>query len=107
MKRGTFKLPCGCHLRKTARGHAWKQCDLHKAAPEMLKALDRVLFACRTGGGVLGWDLFYKCGDAVNELISGGPKITCGGPQGGLQKQVADDRRLRSKAPRPVNNRAA
>jgi hypothetical protein len=66
---GTFGLPCGCHLLRTTRGHAWKQCDLHKAAPDMLKALDRVMFARRTGDGcgVLGWDLFYKCGNAVNK----------------------------------------
>jgi hypothetical protein len=66
---GTFKQPCGCRLQKTAGGHAWKQCDLHKAAPDMLKTLDRVLFARRTGNGcsVLGWDLFCKCGNAVNK----------------------------------------
>ena|ERR1700680_2171034 len=66
---GTFRQPCGCRLQKTAHGHAWKQCDLHKAAPAMLKVLDRVLFARRTGdgGGIFGWDLFYECGKAVNK----------------------------------------
>lgn len=113
MKTGKqiFELPCGCHMRKTTCAYAWEQCDLHKAAPAMLKALDRVLLARRTGDGcgVLGWDVFYECGDAVKKANQRETDKNLREAGKWLQNEIAEeDRRLRSKKVKvSFNKRAA